>query len=110
MSQSLKESSTRGNEQMISVAHFSIPVSDIAKSTGFSTEVLGCRHWAFGQARCRLLRPARHGEAMDQGGRLLYWILTDSPLEGDGFELLVPRHKSRGFPEHSGHCGVLAGS
>jgi hypothetical protein len=35
---------------------------------------------------------------------------ADSPLEGDGFELLVPRHKSRGFPEHSGHCGVLAGS
>ena len=25
-------------------------------------------------------------------------------LEGDGFEPLVPRHKSRGFPEHSGHC------
>jgi len=24
----------------------------------------------------------------------------DSPLEGDGFELLVPRHKSRGFPQH----------
>ena len=35
---------------------------------------------------------------------------VDSLLEGDGFELLVPRHKSRGFPEHSGHCGVLAGS
>src|SRR6516162_11028751 len=32
--------------------------------------------------------------------------MYDSPLEGDGFELLVPRHKSRGFPEHSGHCGV----
>ena len=104
MSQSLKESSTRGNEQMISVAHFSIPVSDIAKSTGFSTEVLGCRHWAFGQARCRLLRPARHGEAMDQGGRLLYWILTDSPLEGDGLELLVPQQESPGFPKRSGSC------
>jgi hypothetical protein len=35
---------------------------------------------------------------------------ADSPLEGDGFELLVPRHKSRGFPEHSRHCGVSAGS
>src|SRR5215813_3062695 len=23
---------------------------------------------------------------------------TDCPLEGDGFELLVPRHKGRGFP------------
>ena len=30
---------------------------------------------------------------------------ADSALEGDGFELLVPRHKSRGFPQHSGHCG-----
>jgi hypothetical protein len=30
---------------------------------------------------------------------------ADSPLEGDGFELLVPRHKSRGFPQHSGRIG-----
>jgi catechol 2,3-dioxygenase-like lactoylglutathione lyase family enzyme len=29
---------------MISVAHFSIPVSDIEKSTRFSTDVLGCGH------------------------------------------------------------------
>jgi hypothetical protein len=34
----------------------------------------------------------------------------DSPLEGDGFELLVPRHKSRGFPQHSGHCGGIGGA
>jgi hypothetical protein len=27
----------------------------------------------------------------------------DSPLEGDGFELLVPRHESRGFPKHPEH-------
>jgi len=27
---------------------------------------------------------------------------TDSPLEGDGFELLVPRHKSPRFPKHPG--------
>ena len=26
----------------------------------------------------------------------------DSPLEGDGFELPVPQHKSREFPQHSG--------
>jgi hypothetical protein len=31
----------------------------------------------------------------------------DSPLEGDGFELPVPRRKSRGFPQHSGHCGGI---
>jgi acyl-CoA dehydrogenase-like protein len=34
----------------------------------------------------------------------------DSALEGNGFELVVPRHKSRGFPQHSGHCEVSAGS
>ena len=34
----------------------------------------------------------------------------DSPLEGDGFELLVPRHKSRGFPQHSGHSGGIGGA
>jgi hypothetical protein len=34
---------------------------------------------------------------------------ADSPLEGDGFELLVPRHKSRGFPQHSGHYGGIGG-
>ena len=27
-----------------SVAHFSIPVSDVAKSTRFYTEIVGCRH------------------------------------------------------------------
>ena len=26
----------------------------------------------------------------------------DSPLEGDGFELLVPRHESPRFPKHPG--------
>ena len=31
-------------------------------------------------------------------------------LEGDGFELLVPRHKSRRFPQHFGHGGGLASS
>jgi hypothetical protein len=34
----------------------------------------------------------------------------DSALEGDGFELLVPRHKSPGFPQHSGHCGGIGGA
>jgi hypothetical protein len=37
------------------------------------------------------------------------WFV-DSPLEGDGFELLVPRHKSRGFPQHFGHCGGIGGA
>jgi hypothetical protein len=53
------------------------------------------------------------GLAFDEIGtslRLQYGSSPDSLLEGDGFELLVPRHKSRGFPEHSGHLGVSAGS
>ena len=35
---------------------------------------------------------------------------TDCLLEGDGFELLVPRHKSGGFTQHSGHLGYRRGS
>jgi hypothetical protein len=35
---------------------------------------------------------------------------VDSLLEGDGFELLVPQHKSRGFPQHSGHCEGIGGA
>ena len=31
---------------LTSVVHFSIPVSDIAKSTRFYTEIVGCRHLA----------------------------------------------------------------
>ena len=31
-----------------------------------------------------------------------YRWFADSPLEGDGFELLVPRHESSRFPTHSG--------
>ena len=31
---------------------------------------------------------------------------TDSLPEGDGFETLVLRHKTRGFPEHPGIAGV----
>ena len=29
-----------------SVAHFSIPVSNVAESTRFYTEIVGCRHLA----------------------------------------------------------------
>jgi hypothetical protein len=34
----------------------------------------------------------------------------DSLLEGNGFELPVPRHKSRGFPQRSGQCGGIGGA
>ena len=33
-----------------------------------------------------------------------------SPLEGDGFELLVPRRKSRGFPQRFGYRGGIGGA
>src|SRR5262249_60600827 len=33
----------------------------------------------------------------------------DSLLEGDGFEPLVPLHKSHGFPWHFGDCGGIGG-
>jgi len=31
---------------------------------------------------------------------------ADSPLEGDGFELLVPQHESPRFPKHPGTIAV----
>ena len=34
-------------------------------------------------------------------------VCMDSPLEGHGFELEVPRHESRGFPKHPDHRGRL---
>ena len=34
----------------------------------------------------------------------------DSAAEGDGFELPVPRRKSRGFPQHSEHSGGIGGA
>src|SRR5580693_4353761 len=46
-------------------------------------------------------------EVMARGQRR---FVHDSPLEGDGFELVVPRHKSRGFPQHSGHGGGIGGA
>ena len=36
----------------------------------------------------------------------MVWFAHDSALEGDGFELLVPRHEIRGFPRHPGHRGL----
>ena len=36
---------------------------------------------------------------------LITEFARDSLLEGDGFELPVPRRKSRGFPQHSGGIG-----
>ena len=44
-------------------------------------------------ADCTLEPPARRGGVESS---------HDSPLEGDGFELLVPRHESPRFPKHPG--------
>ena len=57
--------------------------------------------------------PLAAAAEFDQRLRALVYSLGgfvfDSPLEGDGFELLVPRHKSDGFPQHSGHCEGIGG-
>src|SRR5215472_17538713 len=50
---------------------------------------------------------ARFGLQPSGGDQMLYRSSLDSPLEGDGFELLVPRHKSPGFPQHSGRAPLL---
>jgi hypothetical protein len=45
------------------------------------------------------MSPDRAHEAV---GRARDRKFADSPLEGDGFELLVPRHESPRFPKHPG--------
>src|SRR4029079_12542299 len=55
-----------------SVAHFSIPVSDVAKSTGFYTEIVGCRHLAtVGQGTMAFL---------DAAGTCLILVKRDPPI------------------------------
>ena len=54
------------------VAHFSIPVSDIAKSTRFYTEIVGCRHLAtVGGGTLAFL---------DAGGVCLILVKHDPPI------------------------------
>ena len=55
-------------------------------------------------ARIRAIDPSRTtntrtGLSTWEGGRRNLRF-ADSLLEGDGFELLVPRHESPGFPKH----------
>src|SRR5215469_14213359 len=54
------------------VAHFSIPVSDVAKSTQFYTEIVGCRH----------LETVRRGEMafLDAAGTCLILVKRDPPI------------------------------
>jgi acetyl-CoA acetyltransferase len=87
---------------------FTIPVLRYMKTYGLSHEQLALvsvaqREWA-----------AKNPRATFKQGSALPWSMkvrfaADSPLEGDGFELPVPRHKSREFPQHSGRrlvCGL----
>ncbi len=55
-----------------SVAHFSIPVSDVAKSTSFYTEIVGCRH----------LATVGHGTMafLDAPGTSLIHVKRDPPI------------------------------
>jgi catechol 2,3-dioxygenase-like lactoylglutathione lyase family enzyme len=65
-----------------SVAHFSIPVSDIGKSTRFYTEVVGCRH----------LMTVPRGDMvfLDAAGTCLILVRRPPPIN----------------PEQDGHGGV----
>jgi hypothetical protein len=50
----------------------------------------------------------RFAIALNDGGFSVprSWFALDSPLEGDGFELLVPRQESPRFPKHPGTIAV----
>ena len=78
------------------------PISRLRQ--GFGRQVAGA-----GSARPSMEKWTAAGGAGPQNGlvrRSGTESSLDSPLERDGFELLVPRHKSRGFPQHSEHGGV----
>src|SRR5579864_9414386 len=68
-----------------SVAHFSIPVSDIEKSTGFYTEIVGARHLAtVGQGTMSFL---------DAAGTCLILVKRQPPIN--------PRPEDHGGVHHS---------
>jgi catechol 2,3-dioxygenase-like lactoylglutathione lyase family enzyme len=54
------------------VAHFSIPVSDIAKSTSFYTDIVGCRHLA--------TVPRGNMAFLDAAGTCLILVKRDPPI------------------------------
>ena len=54
------------------VAHFSIPVSDIAKSTQFYTDVVGCRHLS--------TAPSGQMAFLDAAGTCLILVKRDAPI------------------------------
>src|SRR5712671_6905857 len=71
------------------VAHFSIPVSDVARSARFYTEVVGCRH----------LSTTPNGQMvfLDAAGTCLILVKRDAPIN--------PVHDNHGGVHHS--AGVV---
>jgi catechol 2,3-dioxygenase-like lactoylglutathione lyase family enzyme len=70
---------------IISVVHFSIPVSDVERSTRFYTDIVGCRHLAtVGQGTMAFL---------DAAGTCLILVMRDPPIN--------PRPESHGGVHHS---------
>src|SRR5437868_15071471 len=67
------------------VAHFSIPVSDVAKSTQFYTDVVGCRH----------LSTTPNGQMvfLDAAGTCLILVKRDAPIN--------PVHDNHGGVHHA---------
>jgi len=63
------------------MAHFSIPVSDLAKSTRFYTEIVGCRHL--------VTTPDKKMAFIDAGGDCLILVKHDPPI-------------NRGLDDHNG--------
>ena len=57
---------------IIGIAHFSIPVTDITRSLAFYTEVVGCKH---------LFTPGKgHMSFIDAGGVCLILVKQDHPV------------------------------
>lgn len=54
------------------VAHFSIPVSDVATSTRFYTEIVGCKHLS--------TVPSGHMAFLDAAGTCLILVKRDPPI------------------------------
>jgi catechol 2,3-dioxygenase-like lactoylglutathione lyase family enzyme len=54
------------------VAHFSIPVSDVARSTQFYTEIIGCRHLS--------TTSNGHMAFLDAAGTCLILVKRDHPI------------------------------
>ena len=88
-----------------SVAHFSIPVSDIERSTAFYTEIVGCRH---------LETVARGTMAfLDAAGTCLILVKRDPPINalpeshgGVHHAFAVPHEEYPAALEHLRKSGV----